>query len=280
MAIDLSFVGQSIDPVPFAYTEKDVIRYALGIGAKAAELDFLYEGRGPKVFPTFAVVPAYEALMAAMARAGIGFDKVVHGHQKITMHGPLPPEGKLLTTATIEGIYDLKKMAQVVVSTRTADAVTGKTFFDTEWGIIVFGEGGWGGQPPPPRETALPSRPCDTEVEQVTSPEQALLYRLMGDGNPLHADPAFPLVIERFGGRPILHGLCSYGFLARAVAQAFCGGDATKVKHLAARFTKPVWPGDTLRTELWREGNKVWARVTTRERGEPCLSQCYAELSE
>jgi acyl dehydratase len=278
MTLDLSHVGQRIAPLEFAYTAKDTIRYALGVGAQAAELDFLYEGRGPKVIPTFAVIPAYEALVSAMDRSGITFDKVVHGHQKITMKRALPPAATLRSSAVVEGIYDLKKMAQVVVSTRTEDAATGEHLFDTEWGIIVFGEGGWGGQPPPARETGIPSRPCDTEVEQATRPEQALLYRLMGDGNPLHADPDFPLVQERFGGKPILHGLCSYGFLARAVAQAFCDGDATRVRHLAARFTKPVWPGDTFRTELWRDGARVWARVTTRERGEPCLSLCYAEI--
>jgi acyl dehydratase len=278
MTLDLSYVGQRIAPLEFTYTAKDVIRYALGVGAKAAELDFLYEGRGPKVIPTFAVIPAYEALVSAMATSGIGFEKVVHGHQKVTAYAPLPAEATLRTTAVIEGIYDLKKMAQVVVSTRTEVADTGAHLFDTEWGIIVFGEGGWGGAAPPARETAIPTRPCDTELDLATTPEQALLYRLMGDGNPLHADPAFPLVVERFGGRPILHGLCSYGFLARAVAQAFAGGDATRVRHLAARFTKPVFPGDTLRVELWRDGAKAWARVTTRERGEPCLSQCYAEL--
>ncbi|MEZ4394289.1 MAG: MaoC/PaaZ C-terminal domain-containing protein [Polyangiales bacterium] len=278
MTLDMSFVGQRIDPLEFTYAAKDAIRYALGVGAKAAELNFLYEGRGPKVIPSFAVIPAYEALVSAMARSGIGFDKVVHGHQKITMRRPLSPEATLRSTAVIEGIYDLKKMAQAVVSTRTEDAATGEHLFDTEWGIIIFGEGGFGGAPPPPRETSTPTRPCDVELDQATSPEQALLYRLMGDGNPLHADPDFPLVQERFGGRPILHGLCSYGFLARAVAQAFCDGDATRVRHLAARFTKPVFPGDTLRTELWRDGAKVWARVTTRERGEPCLSQCYAEI--
>ena len=279
MTLDLSYVGQRIDPLDFSYAPKDVIRYALGVGAKAAgELDFLYEGRGPKVIPSFAVIPAYEALVSAMARSGIGFDKVVHGHQKITMRRALPAEATLRTTAVIDGIYDLKKMAQVVVSTRSEDAATGEHLFDTEWGIIVFGEGGFSGDAPPARETAVPSRVRDAEVEQGTSPEQALLYRLMGDGNPLHADPDFPLVQERFGGRPILHGLCSYGFLARAVAQAFCGGDATRVRHLTARFTKPVWPGDTLRTELWRDAGRVWARVTTRERGEPCLSHCYAEI--
>lgn len=279
MALDLSFVGKTTAPLAFAYTEKDVIRYALGVGAKASELDFLYEGRGPRVIPSFAVIPAYEALVGAMGEAGVGFEKVVHGHQKVTAKAPLPPAARLRTTATLAGIYDLKKMAQVVVTTRTVDADTEAHLFDTEWGIIVFGEGGFGGEAPPARETAIPTRPCDTVVEQATTPEQALLYRLMGDGNPLHADPAFPLVVERFGGRPILHGLCSYGFLARAVAEAFAGGDATRVTHLAARFTKPVWPGDTFKTELWREGTRVWARVTTKERAEPCLSQCYAELS-
>ena len=277
MALDLSCVGVTTEPTRHAYAWKDVALYALGVGATRDELDYLYEGRGPKVLPSFAVIPAWAALLRAMAGAGVTFDNVVHGHQKVTVKGPLAPAATLLTTARVEAVYDMKKMAQVVVRTETRDE-DGAHRFDTEWGIIVLGEGGWGGEAPPAREGSIPNRPADFRVEAKTSPEQALLYRLMGDGNPLHADPDFALVKDRFGGRPILHGLCTYGYMTRAVAQAVCGGDATRIRHLSARFTKPVWPGDTLVTEGWVEGPNVRLRTTTLERGEAVLSHCAAEV--
>jgi acyl dehydratase len=274
MALDLSCVGLTTEPTRHSYAWKDVALYALAVGATRDELDFVYEGRGPKVLPSFAVIPAWAALMQAMARAGITFDKVVHGHQKVSVKTPLAPAATLLTTARVEAIYDMKKMAQVVVRTESRDE-GGAHRFDTEWGIIVLG---WGGEPPPAREGSAPTRPADFRVEAKTSPEQALLYRLTGDDNPLHADPDFALVKDRFGGKPILHGLCTYGYMTRAVAQAVCGGDATRIRHLSARFTKPVWPGDTLVTEGWVDGAAVRLRTTTLERGEAVLSHCSAEI--
>jgi acyl dehydratase len=277
MALDPSRVGLTAGPTRYAYDWERTTLYALGVGATVNELDYLYEGRGPKVLPTFAVIPSYAALQAAMADAGVSFDNVVHGHQRITLHGPLPPAAELSTTATLTAMYDLKRMAQVVVTTRTVDAA-GNALFDTEWGILVLGAGGWGGEAPPGRDGAAPDRAPDFRVTQKTTPEQALLYRHMGDGNPLHADPDFPLVQERFGGRPILHGLCSYGFVGRAIAQAACGGDPQRIGQMYARFTKPVWPGDTLITEGWVEGTQVRFRTTTAERGEAVLSHGTATL--
>ncbi len=278
MALDLSCVGLPTEPTAFTYTSKDVALYALGVGAKRDELDYLYEGRGPRVLPTFAVIPAYPALLRAMARAEVSLDKVVHGHQKVTVHAAIPPSGTLHTTATVAAVYDMKRMAQVVVRTETRDA-DGLLRFETEWGIIVLGEGGFGGEAPPGREGTVPARPADFHIEEATAPEQALLYRLSGDDNPLHADPDFPLVRERFQSRPILHGLCSYGFLARAVAKGACNGDATRIRHLSAKFSKPVWPGDTLVTDGWVEGSMVYVRTATRERSEVVLSHCRAEIT-
>lgn len=269
-------VGTTTDPLPFSYDANKAMLYALGIGATAAELDYLYERRGPKVYPTFAVIPAYEALMAVMARSDISFESVVHGHQKVSVARPVPPAATLLTTATVAAVYDLKRMAQVVITTRSHTA-DGEHLFDTEWGILVLNAGGFGGDAPPAREGGAPARAPDAAVEEATRPEQALLYRLMGDVNPLHADPDFPLV-ARFDGRPILHGLCTYGFAMRAVARAVAGGDATRLREVAARFTKPVWPGDMLRTEVWSEGERVWFRTSTRERGDAALSHGTARL--
>lgn len=276
MALNLQCVGLTTSVSEYKYTWKEPVLYALGIGAKAAELDYLYEGRGPRVYPSFAVVPVYPSLMEALAATEGSITKIVHGHQKVTLHAPIPPSGVLRSTATVQAIYDLKKMAQAVIVTRTTDE-SGTPLFDTEWGILYLGEGGFDGEPPPGRETSAPSRAPDWRVEETSSPEQALLYRLMGDYNPLHADPEFPLV-ARFQGRPILHGLCTYGYMTRAVVQKACGGDAARLRHVSARFSKPVWPGDTLITEGWVEGHRVWARTSTRESNEAVLTHVYAEL--
>lgn len=277
MATTADIIGTTTDPLAFTYDAQRTTLYALGIGATAAELDYLYERRGPKVFPTFAVIPAYDALMAVMARSDISFDNVVHGHQKVSVARPIPPAATLHTVATVAAVYDMKKMAQVVITTRSHTA-EGEHLFDTEWGILVLHSGGFGGEAPPAREGGAPSRAPDAVIEETTRPEQALLYRLMGDLNPLHADPDFPLV-ARFDGRPILHGLCTYGFGMRAVAKAVAGGDATRLREVGARFTKPVWPGDTLRTEVWSEGERVWFRTSTKERGDAVLSHGTARLA-
>lgn len=281
MPFDLDIVGKPGTPSEFTYTWKDTVLYALGIGAKADELDYLYEGRGPKVFPSFAVIPAYPPLAAGMASTGGSIEKVVHGAQKVVLHAPIPPAATLKTVATVKGIYDLKRMAQAVILTQTVDAATGQPLFDTEWSILFLGEGGFGGTPRSDEErekTSPPDRPADFTIEEATLPEQALLYRLSGDLNPLHADPSFPLV-SRFEGRPILHGLATYGFFTRAVVRGACKGDASKIRSLSARFARPVWPGNTLVTEGWIEGSKVFARASVKERNEVVLSHAVVELN-
>ena len=221
MAANTDIIGTTTEPLSFTYDANRAMLYALGIGATAAELDYLYERRGPKVFPTFAVIPAYDALMAVMARSDISFENVVHGHQKVSVSRPLPPAATLLTTATVSAVYDMKKMAQVVITTRSHTA-EGEHLFDTEWGILVLNSGGFGGEPPPAREGGAPARAPDAVV---------------------------------------------------------AGGDATRLKEIGARFTKPVWPGDTLRTEVWNDGDKVWFRTSTRERGDAVLSHGTARLT-
>ncbi len=277
MALDPSVIGLTGEPVASRVTPDLAALYALAVGATASELDLTYEGRGPLVLPTLAVVPAYEAVIATLGNLGVGFDKVVHGHQKVTAKKPFPPKAELRTTARVTALYDLKKMAQVVVETSSVDE-QGEVVCETEWGIIVFGEGGWGGDPPT-REPGPPQREPDHVVTEATRPEQALLYRLLGDKNPLHADPEFSLVKERFGGRPILHGLCTYGFAARAAVNALCAGDPRRLTHFAARMTKPVWPGDALRTELWVDGDRGWFRTSVVGRDEPVLGQGRLALS-
>lgn len=277
MALNLDATGKKSQPFVHTYRWQDVVLYALGIGAKTGELDYLYEGRGPKVFPTYAVVPTFYACAGLFDVIGGNLLGVVHGGQLSRVHKPFPSSGKLTTIGTVAGVYDLKRMAQANMTTETRDE-KGDLICETEWSILYRMDGGFGGPPPPKRdEEKPPAREPDWTHEEATSPEQALLYRLSGDLNPLHADPK---IGEMAGfGKPILHGLATYGFAARAVVQKVCGGDADKLKAFSGQFRKPVWPGDTLVTEGWNEGKRVVLRTSCKERpGEYVFSGAWAEV--
>jgi acyl dehydratase len=282
MALDLSLVGKDSAPSLFTYAWKDVVLYALGIGAKKDELDYLYEGRGPKVIPSFAVVPMFKPMFELIANTGGDLGMLVHGAQRVRLKAVLPPHGTLSTVAKVRGIYDLRRFAVVLVDTETKDA-SGAVVFDTTSQIIWRGEGGFGGETPPREEKLgeIPKgQPADFRVEEATTPEQALLYRLSGDINPLHADPAFAAKVG-FEQGPLLHGLCTYGHMIRHVAKAACGGDATKITGFEGKFSKPVWPGDTLVTEGWRTApGKVVLQVSVKERSENVLTGAWATLAE
>ena len=282
MALDLSIIGQESEPQQFSYTWKDVVLYALGIGAKKEELDYLYEGRGPKVIPSFAVVPMFEPMFKLVAKTGGDLAMVVHGAQRVKIHGPIPEAGTLTTTGKIRNIYDMRRFAIVWVENFTKDS-SGKLLFENETQIIFRNAGGFGGEPPPkePKFAEVPKGQApDFRVEETTTPEQALLYRLSGDLNPLHADPAFAKNVG-FEQGPILHGLCTYGFMVRHVAKGACGGDATKVTGFEAQFRRPVWPGDTLVTEGWKVGPGKWAlQVSVKERSENVITGAWATTAE
>jgi acyl dehydratase len=279
MALNPDAVGKTTSELVHSYEWKDVVLYALGVGAKRdKELDFLYEGRGPKVLPTYAVVPTFAVPGALLGDVGGNLLGVVHGGQKVRLHKPFAPNGTLTTVGKVAGIYDLKRMAQAVFTSETRDQ-KGDLVCETEYLIIYRMDGGFGGQAPPPSEKVkVPDRPPDFVVEEATTDEQALLYRLNGDLNPLHADPD---IGQAAGfGKPILHGLCTYGFVGRAVLQQACGGDPARLKALSGQFRKPVWPGETIRTEGWKDGSRVILRASTKERPEDFVfSNAYAELA-
>lgn len=279
MPFDLSIVGKPSAPFTFSYTWKDTVLYALGVGAKKDELDVLYEGKGPKVLPGFAVVPMFEPMFERLEKTGGDFQMVVHGGEKVRLFAPIPPSGTLTTVATIRGIYDLRRLAVVLVDTTTKDAA-GTTLFETTANIIYRDAGGFGGETPPKEKgPSVPKdRAPDFRVEETTSPEQALLYRLSGDINPLHADPELAAKVG-FPQGPILHGLCTYGYMVRHVAKGAAGGDAARVTAFEASFRKPVWPGDTLVTEGWQVEPGLWAlQMKVKERDEVVCAGCWAKV--
>ena len=270
------------EPSKFSYTWKDTALYALGIGAKKDELDFLYEGKGPKVIPSFAVVPTFDPMFKLVAKTGGNLAMVVHGSQRVRLHSEIPAAATLSTTAKIRGIYDLRKFAFVIVDTETKDDA-GKLLFETTSSIVFRGEGGFGGTTPPREEKVaeIPKdTPADFRIEETTSPEQALLYRLNGDLNPLHADPEFAANVG-FTQGPILHGLCTFGYMVRHAAKGALGGDATKLTGFECKFSKPVWPGDTLVTEGWRvAAGKIALSVSVKERNEVVCTGAWATTAE
>ena len=281
MPLDLTTVGKTSAVHTLAYDWKTLATYALGVGAKKDELAYLYEGTpdGMKVLPTFAVIPAQAAVFESLSATGGDLAMIVHGGQTVRVHGQISESGTLETTGTLRAIYDLKKFAQVIIDTRTTQA--DKLVYETTWSIIFRGAGNFGGPRPVSEDTpSVPKdRPADFRIEESTSPEQALLYRISGDQNPLHADPAFAEKVG-FPQGPILHGLCTFGYLGRAAVRYAAKGDPSKIRVIAAQFRRPVWPADTFIIEGFDLGDDKFAFTTSvKERNEAVLGGAYAVLA-
>lgn len=280
MAFNLDLVGKTIGPTQYSYDWERVALYALGCGATTDELDLLLETRGPKVLPTFSVVPTFPPLLEALKQLGGNMLTLVHSAQKCVIHAPIPASGKLVTHCTVRALYDRGKNAVGVFDTKTTTE-SGQALFDTEWQIFFRGEGGFGGDKGPDVVNSAPpeGQAPDQVIEMATLPTQALLYRLGGsDTNPIHSDPD---VAKKAGfGRPILHGLCTFGFAGRAALQAVCGGAPEKLASIEGRFTKPVYPGDTLSTAVWKISPTEALFVTSvKERPEPVISSGRVKLN-
>lgn len=255
-----------------SWTASDVLLYHLGIGAGRSatdpgELRYTLESR-LHVLPSFATVAGGgpPGVIGGLSMPGVDVDlaRVLHGGQSLTVHRPLPAEGTATTTERIVAVHDKGRAAVLVLRTEAADADGPLWSCDAE--IHVRGEGGWGGDrgPSPRREPpeGAPDRTRDLAVRE----EQALLYRLTGDLNPLHADPEFA---ARAGfDRPILHGLCTYGMTLKAVVDTLLDGDVTRVRSYATRFAGVVYPGETLRVGMWRGDGEVRAAVSAVGRGD------------
>jgi acyl dehydratase len=253
----------------FAWTDRETMLYALGIGLGAdplneAELPFVYEN-GLKAVPTLATVVAWGA-GPGIGAMGINFLLVVHGAQKVELHQPMPASARIIADSRMLGVYDKgPKGAIIVTETVLNDAGSGAKIATLTSSIFARGDGGFGGPAdgaPKPHE--VPTRAPDQSIDLTTRPDQALLYRLSGDRNPLHADPNF----AKMAGfpRPILHGLCTYGLTCRAVLQSFADYQPERIKSHEARFSSPVFPGETITVDLWRDGDVISfeARVAAR----------------
>ncbi|HEY7107137.1 MAG TPA: MaoC/PaaZ C-terminal domain-containing protein [Acidimicrobiia bacterium] len=254
-------------PSERTWNSKDALLYAVGVGAGSVdptgfELEYTTENSKDvqqRVLPTFANI-------VGMGVGNIGefnMAMLVHGGQAIELHREIPVEGRIMCTARVVAVYDKGSAAVVVNEAESVDADTGELVMTVRNSMFIRGEGGWGGDRGPSGPVNVPpERDPDHVVTYATRPDQALTYRLSGDRNPLHSDPEF----AKMAGfdRPILHGLCTYGFTGRALLHSLCGSDPAKFKSMDGRFSKPVYPGDVLTVKMWVDGNEAIFRTETQ----------------
>jgi acyl dehydratase len=256
MSLDLDVVGRRWDAGDHAWTSKDAILYALGVGAGAgdplAELPFTTENSHQIVQQ---VLPTFVATFGADAGPKLGdFDlsQVLHGEQAVEVFEPLPTDGRARIATVVTGIYDKGAAALAVLESSIADTGTGRLIARTRSGVFIRGEGGFGGARGDSAPWVPPDRSADQIIVYPTRADQALLYRLSGDRNPLHSDP---WLASRAGfDRPILHGMCSYGFTGRALLHALCGSDPAAFGSMSARFAATVVPGQEFSVHIWDDG--------------------------
>ncbi len=273
MPINPDAVGASGPPTRRSWTSKDALLYAVGVGAGTGELQFTTENTQDtpqRVLPTMAVV---------LGSGGVPLDKIgsfdhallVHGAEFIELYDEIPPEGEIESISTITGIYDKRSAAVVEFESVSTNVATGKPLFKVGVSMFCRGEGGWGGERGPSKKIVFPDRKPDHEVTYTTTADQALLYRLSGDRNPLHSDPAFAAL----GGfdRPILHGLCTWGFTGRGLLHTLCDSDPSRFRAMKSRFSSPVMPGDTLTVMIWDLGDGEALFRTRTQNGDVVIDQ-------
>jgi acyl dehydratase len=275
-SLDLEIIGKETDERSFKYTWKDVVLYNLGVGAQPDELSFVYEGAkgGLKVFPSYACIAAGIGF-PRHSKKGIDGSRFIHGEQMIKLYQPFSKEGEIMVKGVCENIFD-KGKAAVIHTKMTGTTTDGKHIFDAKSVHFYIGEGGFGGDPGPKTEPLDPPEGVkpDFSISYKVNENQAAIYRLNQDLNPLHIDPEFAKRSGKFT-KPILHGLCTYGFATRAIVYGLCDGDVARFKEFKARFTSEVYPGDTLTIEGWKDNGRYIIQART-ERGTVVLGNSYA----
>ena len=270
MPINPDAVGEKSDPFDQSWTHRDAILYALGVGSGVDELAFTTENSmniEQKVLPTMAVVLGAGGMGAIGKVGSFNMAMLVHGEQGIELFGEIPTEGTVSSTGEITAIYDKGKGAVVELTSQSVLKSTGELLFKNRVQAYIRGEGGFGGdRGPSGPKNPPPDRAPDQSVTYQTGPDQALLYRLSGDRNPLHSDPEF----AKMAGfdSPILHGLCTYGFTGRALLHALCDGDPARFKSIDGRFSSPVWPGEALTVNMWVDGSEAIFQTTASGKGD------------
>ena len=276
MSLNLDVIGKRYEGTPFTYNEDNVILYALGIGAGVDELGFVYE-KNLNVYPSFAV-PMEDVILPMYEDVGITLTPI-HGEQKIIVHKPFPASGTICSSLVIESIYDKGDMGAVLNFISEINDESSQVLAECQFAIVDRNAGNFGGDRGPKAEKFSPpeGKAPDFHVAYATSVNQAALYRLTGDKNPLHIDPE---IARKWGfDRPILHGMCTCGFAVRAILHSLCGSDPKRFKSFAVRFMNVVFPGDTLITEGWKvEQGKYIIQVTTQE-GKVVLGNSVAEVT-
>ena len=272
MAVDpRKLLALELPALEFTWTERDCLLYALATGfgqdlLDERELPFLIGGPALRVSPTVAITLYYDDRW--MKASGVNLAMSLHGAQRNVFHRAIPASGRVRVSSRIVGIFDKGAGRGLIVECEQVlrDCASGEPIATNVISNFARADGGIGfSSGPAPKPHALPDRAPDVVVDRATRPEQALLYRLCGDRNPLHADPATARAAG-FPG-PILHGMCTYGFAARAILGAVCDYDPTNLASFGARISAPVFPGDLLRTEIWKDGPQVSFRTTVPERG-------------
>jgi acyl dehydratase len=274
-------IGAELPSLDFSWTASDVLLYHLGIGAGSrpgdqtdlGALRYTLDDEHLQVLPSFGVVvPTFHLTDPPpldLPGCDINLAQVVHGAQSVAVHGPIPTSGTAILTRRITDLWD-KGSAVVIWQEGTAVADSGEELWTVRSSIFVKGEGGWGGDRGSSSPVVVPDREPDAVTSYAVTPQQALLYRLCGDRNPLHADPAF----AKGAGfpAPILHGLCTYGIVLRELTDLLLDGDAGRVAGFAARFAGVVFPGETLRIQAWEDGDRIFAAVTVGDDDRPALA--------
>lgn len=284
MAIDYEkLLSLAIPNTQQSYTRKDAILYALSLGygadpMDATQLPFVFEPELTTV-PTMGVVLAHPGYWPRTLDTGLNWVKIVHAEQGLVLHKPLPPEAHVIGKSRVVDIIDkgADKGALISYERKIFERDSGEALCTISQTMLARGDGGFGGPArPSPAPHAIPERRADFSVEMKTLPNMALLYRLNGDWNPLHADPE----VARKAGfeRPILHGLATWGIAGHAVLKSACDYDATRIKSIFGRFTAPVYPGETFRTDVWVDRNIVSFTVRAVERNVVAINNGKVEL--